>query len=77
MTIKVGIALVYIDMDPCGHSVPCLHGGNCTNTGPDHYKCTCYDNYVGVDCHDTTYECNQGTCLNEGMCMVSAVVMYV
>lgn len=65
------------DMDPCGHMTPCLHGGNCTNTGPDTYLCTCADNHMGVNCQDnstTTYTCNLGTCLNEGTCMVSAVV---
>ncbi len=58
------------DLDPCGHNDHCLHGGNCTNNGPNMYHCSCPENYVGENCHRSPSECTVGNCMNGGTCKV-------
>ena len=40
-------------IDKCA-SNPCLNGATC-NSFPDHYECTCTDQWSGVNCETGTY----------------------
>lgn len=62
-----------LDLDVCGHLLPCLNGGTCENLGPDSYQCACLEGYSGTDCEfdddvcGHTAPCQNGaTCNNTG-----------
>ncbi|XP_026870028.2 protein jagged-1b [Electrophorus electricus] len=56
------------DLNYCGTHQPCLHGGTCSNTGPDKYHCSCADGYSGVNCERAERACLSNPCANEGSC---------
>ena len=62
-----------LDLDVCGHLLPCLNGATCVNLGPDSHQCDCLDGYSGTDCEidddvcGHTAPCQNGaTCNNTG-----------
>ncbi|XP_033107798.1 low-density lipoprotein receptor-related protein 2-like isoform X2 [Anneissia japonica] len=56
-------------VDEC-NSNPCRNGGTCSRTVSG-YKCSCLDNYDGVNCEDVIITCNcgYGECIENNMCL--------
>ncbi|XP_057188255.1 protein jagged-1a isoform X1 [Triplophysa rosa] len=60
------------DLNTCRTRQPCLHGGTCSNTGPDKYHCACPDGYSGLNCEKVDNACLSEPCLNGGSCVESS-----
>jgi Notch-like protein len=74
-TEKTAKATLQPHTDPC-LSIPCLNGGNCTNSD-DHFQCQCLSRYVGaiceVDfistCQERLNVCKSNPCFGHGQCV--------
>ncbi|KAL1513034.1 hypothetical protein ABEB36_002517 [Hypothenemus hampei] len=56
------------DLNYCGTHEPCLNGGTCENTAPDHYLCTCPEGFSGLNCQVVDNPCAPAPCQHGGTC---------
>lgn len=57
----ISIVILLLDLNYCRNH-PCQHGGTCTNTIADQYKCSCTAGHTGINCETSNSYCQYSYC---------------